>query len=504
MALVGFSLLNVVSGLLLQLVFASFFGVSSEMDALWLSFALVTALHHVVAAVVRPTLVPLLSVLASDQGRAQSLLRQFAIVVGAGTLGIVLIIMALSRLAVELIAPGFGPAEADLAGLLLLVEAPSVLFLTLADIGASSYLVRKQFARPAAAPFVGSLTSLLVSLAAIPILGVAGAALGFTVGYATQCVVVFGPFKAVRWRPLQPLVSLDLRRALNTMMPLLLGAVLSKAYVVVERSVASALPAGSVSYLGYANKMVVMISWVFIQTLATYLLPQFASTVRRGASESGEAVFIAYQMAMIASGPLVLGTIANSSFLLRVLLEHGAFDAEATLEVTRTLWCYCVGAFLMGNGVVLSNAIYAIHAPKIVALAGFGALVVGGPVAFFASAPLAHYGIALAFAAYAIVFNLVQIVYLQKEVMLPTMKVLVFTAENLLLGLALWVVFVLLTKNLGDGLLASSIHIGCAVVMVIIHYGVLLFAYRKRRAAEKLLMSFRSLVGPIQKRFAGV
>ncbi|GAA4056425.1 hypothetical protein GCM10022248_24880 [Nonomuraea soli] len=182
--------------------------------------------------------------------------------------------------------------------------------------------------------------------------------------------------------------------------PIAVYTLVRQAQVFVERFVGSSLPAGSISYLNYAQK-IAQVPMVASLVLATISFPLLARSLAAG--DHAAAARRVMADARVAATLVLLSTaffVAHAPDVVGLLLEHGAFTAADTQATAWSLRLYCLG--LMGQALVgVLCRVYFCGTrpawyPALVMAAG---LIVTGLAAPLLTAPLGVGGIALANAA---------------------------------------------------------------------------------------------------------
>jgi putative peptidoglycan lipid II flippase len=485
----------VLFGLVTQFVYARAFGTSRDMDAFWLSFAIVNVFMLGIIAAFNPTLVPALARIPDDSPARDALLKLFLIRIGGASIVSVVLLVGLAEPLVRYLAPGFPESHQKLTVTLLRIQAPSIVFFTVYATVASLYFARKRFTLPPISVATNGFVILAVAVVAIPRLGIVGATLGYTVAYLVQCSLFLPALLRIRKAPTRLVAKPDLSRVLSIFAWLIAAAFLLNMYLILERNIASHLPEGAISYLGYGQRFVSLLNMMFVSTLALYLLPQFSESLQGNDEGRGTTVLTSYKMSMIVSAPLVMGGIACIHLVIFLFLQHGAFSAHDTEQLTYTIWAYGLGAFIIGNGSILTSAIHALRRPRSLIVASVGALLAWLPIAIYASRHHAHLGIAASYFFYAAVLVLLQTLYLRSAVGLGLWRVVSFTGANVIIGVVLWTGFNLLAPQHLDARKDQVLYVVFAAVALACHYGALLVVFRKERATTKLLMNFRALLG---------
>ena len=135
-----------------------------------------------------------------------------------------------------------------------------------------------------------------------------------------------------------------LRRFLVLLLPGLGGAGLGQLVVLLNAWFASHLPAGAVSHLFYADRLVQLPIGLVGAALGTALLPALSTAVRAG--DRGEAerqLAKALHAGFLLTLPAAAGLLLLAGPIIRVLFERGAFGPEAALATAGALRAMAVG-----------------------------------------------------------------------------------------------------------------------------------------------------------------
>jgi putative peptidoglycan lipid II flippase len=359
-----------------QLLLAKWYGAGIEMDA----FSAAQAIPMVVATILVGSLqyafVPVF-IQRRDQFGADAAWEL------AGTTGSILIPgIALLSLAgclaaapiIQTLFPNFSAAQQALT-----IRQFQVLVWLTWTISVTAFfqtvLQAAQIYRPAA---IGPLVGTVVTIAASwylsepwGIQGIAWATLaGALVGLAWQAPV-FCRNARFRWR-----LDAGARQMWLMLVPILLGAGIYKLDPLLDRYLASGLPEGSVSQLGYASRLIAALLTLTSNGLAMVVFPVLAAYGASGnrTGLKGELVH-ALQFLVFLLVPLCLGLGWFAGPVVRDLFERGRFTPQDTAIVSHLLLLYS-GVLIGGSaGEILSKTFFALgdsRTPTVVRVVGFG------------------------------------------------------------------------------------------------------------------------------------
>ncbi|WP_323385288.1 murein biosynthesis integral membrane protein MurJ, partial [Streptomyces calidiresistens] len=267
---------------------------------------------------------------------------------------------------VRLLAPGL----ADPAAAVACTRLTSVTVLAFGVAGYFSALLRahRSFAPPAAVYAAYNIGIVVCALALHDLWGIRAAAVGVAVG-GVLMVLVQLPFvlRHLRARTVpdpdgpgargaagEPRGSRSPEAAgamtFGVVLPVALFALARQSQVLVERHLASELPAGAISHLNYAQK-IGQLPMVAALMICTVTLPLVARALADG--DPDRARDRVERDLLLAGAIVLLGTawmISCAPELVRLLFEQGAFDAAAGDATADVLRVYALG--LLGHTLV--------------------------------------------------------------------------------------------------------------------------------------------------------
>src|SRR5262249_19905664 len=188
-----------------------------------------------------------------------------------------------------------------------------------------------------------------------------GRAVGVVIGGLLQFIVRFPAPAALgfRWRWESPFGHPGVRRVASLMLPATIGLAATQLNLFVSTQIASTLQQGSVSWLGYAFRIMQLPIGVFGVALGTIGLPALARAAedRRALVTTASATL---RLMFVLTVPSALWLAAMSEPLIALLYEHGHFHAIDTTRTAGALVMYCVGLPAFAAVGVLTRAFYAL------------------------------------------------------------------------------------------------------------------------------------------------
>jgi len=284
-------------------------------------------------------------------------------------------------------------------------------YLAMISLAALSWAVLNTYRRFSVAAASPTLLNIALIFAAIvlapsfdnPALALA---IGVLLGGALQLMIQFPALKRIgwvpkpTWRPRLPAIGQTLR----LFGPAVLGVAAVQINILVGTILATLLPAGAVSYLYYADRIVQLPLALFGIAMGTALLPALsAHLAEKRHEEAGRELRRGLAWLTWITLPATIGLLLLAEPIIRTLFEHGRFtlvDAHATAHA---LQAYTVGLLAFCWARVLSTACYAeqdAKSPMYYAAIGVAVNIV---LAVILMQPLGYVGLALATALAAFV-----------------------------------------------------------------------------------------------------
>jgi putative peptidoglycan lipid II flippase len=349
----GMTLLSRITGLVREILLASFFGAGIAFDAFVVAFRIPNLLRRLFAeGAFSQAFVPVLGEYRAQAGDAatRELAGKVLSVLAAGLFAITAIGMIAAPAVVYLSASGFAadPDKFALAATMVRICFPYILFISLVSFAAGLLNTYGAFKVPAFTPVLLNLCFIGFAVLVAPHLARPVLALAWAVFFGGLAQLLFqipflmrtGMLPRPRWDPRDA----GVRRVLGLMAPAALGVSVAQLSLVINTQIASWLGDGAVSWIYYADRLMEFPSALLGVALGTVLLP---SLVRQHAAADPEAysrlldwgLRIALLLALPAA--VALGVLAVP--LVSTLFWHGEFTRLDVLMTRNALIGYAVG-----------------------------------------------------------------------------------------------------------------------------------------------------------------
>jgi putative peptidoglycan lipid II flippase len=405
---VGFwTTLSRILGFVRDMVTALFMGAGPGADAFFVAFRIPNLLRRLSAegafsAAFIPTFV---ETLQKDGSSEAARFARITFTFAAIVLAVVTVAgIVFSPWIVRVIAPGFfeDPHKFELTVHLNRLMFPYIFFISLVALAAGVLNSKGHFGAPAAAP-------VLLNIAMIVSVGIFCTFYGVEPFYALAWgVVAGGILQFLLQLPYMVAVGVKLRPdfhfrhpALKKMgmlfVPAAFGGAVYQINVMVGTILASLLPAGGVSWLYYADRIVELPLGVFGIALGTAVLPSMSRQATNGdLAALSRSVSFALRLTAFFTLPAMVALILLREPILSVLFQRGRFtwlDSQATAYAL--LW-YTVGLWAFSGLKVVTQGFYSMMDTRTPLWVSIGAVAVNLVAGLLLMGPMKQGGLALA------------------------------------------------------------------------------------------------------------
>ena len=484
------TMLSRVLGLVREQIFALTLGAGGSSDAFLAAFRIPNMLRDLFAeGALSTAFVPTYVKTLKEDGRpaafvlANRVLTTLTLYLGA--------LAALGMLwpdpVVRVVATGFTPEKTELTAHLVRIMMPFLPTISLAVVAMGALNAEARYTAPALASSMFNVVAIigggvLYVLEPSPLLAVTVWAGLTLLGGVAQLGVQLPPLWRLGWRPsFRPDLWLShpgTRRIAALMAPATLSVAAVQINVVVATSFASLCAEGSISWLGYAFRLMQLPIGVFGVAIGTASLTFLARDAAANDFEALRATLRrGLQMVLFLTIPSTVGLAVLGQPIIRLIFEHGRFSPHATVETARALSAFAVGLAAYSAIKVLAPAFYALGRTRIPLLASLTAVAANLVWNFLAFRRFGHVGLALGTSVAAIANLTVLIVAFQVRIggllTAPLLGAIARIAlASLAMGAAIWPLSRWLTgatANLHGGRALSAlvpVMVGAAVYFV--------------------------------------
>ncbi|ADC73047.1 integral membrane protein MviN [Thioalkalivibrio sp. K90mix] len=350
----GMTMISRIMGYLRDMVLAVTFGAGAATDAFFVAFRIPNFLRRLFAeGAFNQAFVPVFAEFREKRGRES--LRDLLDHTAGTLMAVVSVVTLIGILAAPLLiwvfAPGLATQEEgrqDLAGQMLRITFPYLLFISLTAMAAGILNSIGRFAVPAFTPVFLNLALIVAALWLAPMFAEPIVALAWGVFAAGALQLAFQiPFlmrAGLLPRPRFRRAHEGVRRIVKLMLPAILGTSVVQINLLVDTLVASFLVAGSISWLYFGDRFVELPLALFGIAIGTVILPRLARQYNQADPAAfGRTLDWALRLAMLVALPSMVGLVVLAVPILATLIQYQAFTQWDTYMSAMALAAYALG-----------------------------------------------------------------------------------------------------------------------------------------------------------------
>ncbi len=378
-------------------------GLNGQVDAYQLAFVLPEILNHILASgFLSITFIPIFSRYLSE-GKEEEGWHVLSIILTCfGGLLIVLIGIGeiFTPLFVPLLAPGIlDPSTLALVTRMTRIVLPAQFFFFAGGLFMAVQFAKEKFFIPALAPLIYNLGIIGGGLVLGGRYGMQGFAWGVLAGgFAGNFVLqYFGARKCgLQFRPAFSCLHPDVKKYLVLSIPLMLGMTMIFSTEILFKFFGSFLPAGNISGLNYALRIMFLLVGLFGQAAGVASYPYLASLASQNRiAEMNQLLNTTLRfLSLVVPFSVLLMVVRNE--VVRILFEQGKFDPAATALTASLLVFLLLGAVAFSAQTVVCRGYYAMQNTLFPALVGSIAVGASLPVYWLGMKFMGARGVSLA------------------------------------------------------------------------------------------------------------
>ncbi len=353
------TLLSRIMGLLRDIVLANLVGANDNADAFFIAFRIPNFLRRLFAeGAFAQAFVPILADTRERGGivEVRKLIDRVAGVLGGTLTGLSILVVIISPLVATVFAPGFlsDPEKLALTSDLIKLTFPYLLLISLTGFAGAVLNSYQRFVVPALTPILLNLSLISVAIWLAPTMQEPSVALAIGVLVAGFAQLLF-QFPALadldliprpRWEPKDN----GVQRVIALMVPALFGVSVTQINLLLDTVLASFLPAGSVSWLYYSDRLTELPLGVFAIAIATVILPTLSRHCATGDDVSFSRTLVwGTRNVLFIAIPSTLALVVLAEPLITTLFQYGAFQSQDMTMAAASLRAYTLGlgAFML-------------------------------------------------------------------------------------------------------------------------------------------------------------
>lgn len=415
--MIAIAAVNSLVGFFREILLTRQFGSSPDTDSYFLALAIAQFFSACLAASVNTSFIPVLAQVDAEQ--KTGIRRFYSNVFNT----VLLISFCLLGLAFIFIRPLIGLLTGQAANQELTVQLSRIAIIALLFPGVAGVLTGFLEYRTVVLPSV--LIGLPFNAVFIFYLlflsnryGIRGLAWVGIAALASQLIVLIPSLRKEGFRLVGVLDPSDppVRKMAWLSLPIIFATLAGELNVIIEKSVASRFPAGSITYLSYGRMVGNEFNVIIIYSLAIVLFPSMARAYSAGKPQKAHHLLLqTFRITLITTLPLTLIFFAFPELVIGILFERGEFTHHHTVMTASLLAMFGLGLPANSFRIVLNNSFYSRKNTLIPALGSLGLLLTNSLLIFYLRGKAGLAGIALASSIAGIMDTSALILIYQKQ-----------------------------------------------------------------------------------------
>lgn len=469
-AIAALTLVARLLGGLLQIVLASRFGASAQLDAYFVAISLPTLVSEwFIIAAPSVALVPLLAELHREGAdeEAWKLVISFGNALMLVVVMLVIVAFTAAGPVTRLLAPGLDVAVRPLAASLFGTAALVLLPALGSGVLRAVLYARERFLAPVVATAVSTASAIVAVMLLEPAMGVHSIVLGLILGGIAALLVSAAAARGLvhPWRPLIEVRGALARRSGSLFLAFLIIGTAAQVNSLSDRFFASLLAAGSISIFQYAEKLASFFMMAFAGAVAVPAYTAFSKDVAaRDMGELRARVGTSTRLVAVVTLPVLAVSVALRRPIVGLLLEHGAMTAPDARAISVVFALLSLAWAIYAFAQVLTYAFFSLQETRRMIVVIIAGIVVNIALDAVLVRPLGVPGLAIATATAAAASNAILWGMLSRRlggfsasgVARYALRVVVSAFAA---GVAAWLVLRLLAGGVEESLLARTVAV---------------------------------------------
>ncbi len=412
-------LLSRLFGFFRDMLIAERFGTGAMADLFYVAYRIPNMLRELFAeGALSSAFIPTLTKTLDREGReaAERLYTGVLLLLSAVLFPVILGGMLFAPEILALLAPGWSidPARKALGARMIRIMFPFLYFISLSALLMGVFNAQKRFFIPAASPIAFSMALIVAALLPdhlIPGPPIIRLALGVLAGGVSQWGIqwlllrknrlrLVAPFSPSTWKDPQ------VRGVMSRIVPAIGGLWVTQGNLLIATLFGSYLATGTIAALYYAMRLVQFPLGLIGAAVATVILPLFSLHAREGGGPQeklAETLAHGYRASLFLMLPASAGLVALREPLIRLLFQHGKFNATSAEQTAVALVGYAVGLWSFSGVRIIVRAFYATEDMKTPVLAAVAGLFTNLAVSALLAPKMGVFALALGISAGSLV-----------------------------------------------------------------------------------------------------
>lgn len=362
--------LSKIFGCAREVLVAKYFGTSAQTDAFLVAMLIPSMILGLFSGGIQTVVIREYAEKKTKSiSEAKILVNQIFFIFSVVLAVISLFLVLFSEFFIKIVAFGFTGERLVLASNFMKFLIPFGFMIVLSGLFTGLFQIEKQFLYPA---FIGLISNILVPLSLVllsPFIGIGS----WTVGQNLSGLLYFFPMFFVlkyRWKffdifELHKIRWKEIYEFVRLMFPIVVVSGIGIIYQIIDKVIASFLPAGSISTLNFAQIVFLIPYGILATSISVSVYPSFSIYAVKKDNGNYLRLFekSLFSLAYIMI-PISLLFVVFSHTIVQLLFERGAFGVSATNLTAGCVVMYSAGLFALSFNSVFHNAFFSFKDTK--------------------------------------------------------------------------------------------------------------------------------------------
>ena len=360
--IVAVSVLAKIISFITEAILAGYLGTTYQSDAYYMVASIQNVIYPMLSFGIWTVYLPIYKekITIGEQKSADELADKVITVTTIASAAVVAVLMAFSPAVVSVVAPGFEGETKRLCAELVRLSAPMYIFIIAAAVYASMLQCHNRFLGSQIREVASHIPTILAAVFLYPKYGIKALAVALVAGGMCRLLIEL-PFVnwGYRFRPSYRKKSKEFSLMMRRLPSALVSAGVTRLNVLVDKMMASALPAGAVSSLSYGSRLSNVFNGLLSTAVSTAVYPQIVELISlKKNRELNRLLSKIIRVFMVIMIPVTVACILFRRELISVVFERGAFGTESVSLTAGVFACYSAGLFFLACNTVLVNVFY--------------------------------------------------------------------------------------------------------------------------------------------------
>ncbi|RVU53802.1 murein biosynthesis integral membrane protein MurJ [Anaerosphaera multitolerans] len=369
LAIIIFSLIGKIFGLVRESLIAAKFGATFQTDAFYAALGATGIISALVTQSIATTFIPGLQKAESELGHNQKLHFTNNMLSISTIISILVMIMgiALAPALAFLFSPPSKPEAFDLVVELIKLGMPVIVFSAIVGVFTGFLQYSGKFAAAGAVAIPLNLTYILYLTLFTSHAGIHGLTIASVLGVFMQILFLLPSAFKSGYKP-QAVLDFKDKYVVESLMlaaPVLISTAVNDINIIVNKRLAMGMAEGSTTILNNANKLNTMILGIFITAITATVFPTMTRTFSEQGMVQGKKVMNAsVKSVLFLTVPATVGMIILARPIVDLAFFHGRYTLQNAIDTTATLRFYTIALISMSISNVLNRVYYSLSDTK--------------------------------------------------------------------------------------------------------------------------------------------